>query len=66
MPSKQLMAVWGLLDFLLLVAGVGLIAFSVILKAPDAIRNLVLTDFDLNCAYQSRLYSFHRSERAFL
>lgn len=48
MPSKQLMAVWGLLDFLLLAAGGGIIAFSVILRAPDALRNLILTDLDLN------------------
>lgn len=48
MPSKQLMAVWGLLDFLLLGAGGGIIAFSILLRAPDALRNLILTDFDLN------------------
>lgn len=48
MPSKQLMAVWGLLDFLMLAAGGGMIALAVILRAPDAIRALVLTDFDLN------------------
>jgi len=42
------MAVWGILDFLMLAAGGGMIAFSIILKAPDAIRALVLTDFDLN------------------
>jgi hypothetical protein len=48
MPSKQLMAVWGFLDFLMLAAGGALIAFSVILKAPDSLRSLVLTDFDLN------------------
>jgi len=55
MPSKQLMAVWGILDFLMLAAGGGMIAFSIILKAPDAIRALVLTDFDLNCEFLSRL-----------
>jgi len=48
MPSKQLMAVWGILDFLMLAAGGGMIAFAILLKAPDAIRSLVLTDFDLN------------------
>lgn len=42
------MAVWGLLDFLMLAAGGGMIALAVILRAPDAIRALVLTDFDLN------------------
>jgi hypothetical protein len=42
------MAVWSLLDFLLLAAGGMIIAFSIILRAPDALRNLVLTDFDLN------------------
>lgn len=49
MPSKQLMAVWGLLDFLMLAAGGGLIALSILLKAPDALRGFILTDFDLNC-----------------
>jgi hypothetical protein len=58
MPSKQLMAVWGLLDFLLLAAGGGIIAFSIILRAPDALRNLILTDFDLNCAYPLCLLLF--------
>jgi len=42
------MLVWGVLDFLLLAAGGALIAFSILLKAPDAIRNLVLTPADLN------------------
>jgi len=42
------MAVWGLLDFLMLAAGGGLIALSILLKAPDALRGFILTDFDLN------------------
>jgi len=48
MPSKQLMLLWGLLDFFLLAAGGALIAFSVVLRAPDAIRNLVFPASDLN------------------
>lgn len=55
------MAVWGILDFLMLAAGGGMIAFAVLLKAPDAIRSLVLTDFDLNCAYLPRLPSLRSS-----
>jgi len=47
MPSKKLMAVWGALDFFLLAAGGGSIAFSILLKAPDAVRNLVLSDMTL-------------------
>jgi len=42
------MLVWGALDFLLLAAGAALIAFSITLRAPDVIRNLVLTSSDLN------------------
>jgi len=42
------MLVWGVLDFLMLAAGGALIAFSILFKAPDAIRNLVLTSSDLN------------------
>lgn len=44
------MLVWGVLDFLMLAAGGALIAFSVVFRAPDAIRNLVLNPPDLNFA----------------
>lgn len=47
MPSKQLMTVWAVLDFLLLLASVALISFSIVFKGPNIIRNLVLTDSDL-------------------
>jgi len=50
MPSKRLMAVWGLLDFCLLSAGTIIIAFSIIYKGPDVVRNLILTTLDLNLA----------------
>lgn len=50
MVSKGLIAVWGVLDFLMLAAGGATIALSVLFKAPNPIRNLVLTDFDLTCA----------------
>lgn len=50
MPSKSLMLVWGVLDFLMLAAGGALIAFSVVFRAPDAIRNLVLNPPDLDFA----------------
>jgi len=43
-----LMAVWGGLDFFLLAAGGVMIAFSVLWKAPDIFRNLVLSEMDLN------------------
>lgn len=49
MQSKGVILVWGVLDFLLLAAGGSLIAFSIVFKAPDAIRNLVLNSSDLNC-----------------
>jgi len=42
-----LMALWGALDFLLLAAGGVMIAFSILWKAPDAFKNLVLTEMDL-------------------
>ena len=47
MVSKGLMIVWGALDFFLLVAGGLAIAFSILWRAPDLIRNLVMTDPDL-------------------
>jgi len=42
-----LMTLWGALDFFLLAAGGVMIAFSILWKAPDAFRNLVLTEMDL-------------------
>jgi len=42
-----LMAVWGTIDFFLLAAGGVTIAFSILWKAPDVFRNLVLTESDL-------------------
>jgi protein-S-isoprenylcysteine O-methyltransferase Ste14 len=48
MPSKTLIGVWAGLDFALLLAGVICIAFSVIWRAPDLIRDLVITTTDLN------------------
>jgi len=42
-----LMAFWGTFDFFLLAAGGVMIAFSILWKAPDVFRNLVLTDMDL-------------------
>jgi hypothetical protein len=47
MVSMVLMALWGTFDFLLLAAGGVMIAFSILWKAPDVFRNLVLTDMDL-------------------
>jgi len=43
-----LMALWGAFDFFLLAAGGVMIAFSILWKAPDVFRNLVLTEIDLN------------------
>lgn len=50
MVSMVLMAVWGTFDFFLLAAGGVMIAFSVLWKAPDVFRNLVLTNTDLTGA----------------
>jgi len=50
MPSKQLMAVWGFLDFCLLSAGAITIAFSIVFRGTDVIRSLVLSSLDLNLA----------------
>ena len=47
MVSMVLMALWGTFDFFLLAAGGVMIAFSILWKAPDVFRNLVLTDMDL-------------------
>ncbi|CAE6415369.1 unnamed protein product [Rhizoctonia solani] len=48
MPSKTLTAVWAGLDFALLLAGAISIAFSVIWRAPNLLRDLVISDTDLN------------------
>ncbi|KAF8606527.1 tetraspanin Pls1 family [Ceratobasidium sp. AG-I] len=48
MPSKTLTAVWAGINFALLLAGVLCIALSVIWRAPDLLRDLVITTTDLN------------------
>ncbi|CAE7143359.1 unnamed protein product [Rhizoctonia solani] len=48
MPSKTLTAVWAGLDFALLLAAAISIAFSIIWRAPDLLRDLVISDTDLN------------------
>ena len=50
MVSMVLMTLWGALDFFLLAAGGVMIAFSILWKAPDAFKNLVLTEMDLTGA----------------
>jgi len=47
MVSMVLMALWGTFDFCLLAAGGVMIAFSILWKAPDVFRNLVLIEMDL-------------------
>jgi len=41
------MAIWGTFDFFLLAAGGVAIAFSILWKAPDVFRNLILTETEL-------------------
>jgi len=48
MPSRTLTAVWAGLDFALLTAGAILIAFSFIWRAPDLVRDLVISKMDLS------------------
>ncbi|CAE6477900.1 hypothetical protein ACGC1H_002701 [Rhizoctonia solani] len=48
MPSKTLTAVWAGIDFALLLAAAICIAFSVIWRAPNLLRDLVISDTDLN------------------
>lgn len=50
MVSMVLMTLWGVLDFFLLASGGVMIAFSILWKAPDVFRNLVLTEMDLTGA----------------
>jgi len=50
MVSMLLMALWGTFDFFLLAAGGVMIAFSILWKAPDVFRNLILSDMDLTGA----------------
>jgi len=47
MPSKQLMTVWTVLDLCLLAAGAISLAFSIVWRSPDLLRDLVISDMDL-------------------
>jgi len=48
MPSKSLKTVWGVFNVALLTAGVILIAFSVVWRSHNLLRNMVLSEMDLN------------------
>jgi len=47
MVSRNLMIVWGVLDFLLLAAGAVAIALSVVWRAPNLLMNMVLSSAEL-------------------
>lgn len=47
MVSRKLMAVWAVLDFLLLIAGVVALALSLTWRAPNLLMNMVLSSTDL-------------------
>lgn len=47
MPSKSLKSVWALLNVALLASGAILIAFSVIWRTPDVVRNFLISNLDL-------------------
>lgn len=48
MPSKTLTGVWAGIDLALLLAAALCIAFSIIWRAPDLLRDLVISTTDLN------------------
>ncbi|KAG8777416.1 phospholipid scramblase 1 [Ceratobasidium sp. 428] len=48
MPPKTLIGVWAGIDLALLLAGGICIAFSIIWRAPDLLRELVINTMDLN------------------
>ncbi|KAB5596125.1 hypothetical protein CTheo_397 [Ceratobasidium theobromae] len=48
MPSKTLTGVWAGIDLALLLAGALCIALSIIWRSPDLLRDLVISDTDLN------------------
>lgn len=50
MPSKTLVGIWAALDFCLFAAGVVLIVLSFMWRAPDLVRDLVISDMDLTGA----------------
>ncbi|KAG8926136.1 phospholipid scramblase 1 [Tulasnella sp. 419] len=50
MPSLQLKTTWSIFSFLMLAAGAVMIAFSVIWRAPDPLRNFVISEMDLDAA----------------
>lgn len=47
MPSKSLKSVWAFLNVALLASGAILIAFSVVWRAPDVVRNFLVSNLDL-------------------
>ncbi|KAG8981879.1 phospholipid scramblase 1 [Tulasnella sp. 425] len=47
MPSKSLKSVWAFLNVALLASGAVLIAFSVIWRTPDVVRNFLISNLDL-------------------
>ncbi|KAG8905129.1 phospholipid scramblase 1 [Tulasnella sp. 403] len=48
MPSKQLKATWAFFNFLLLAAGAIAIAFSIVWRAPNVVRNFIVGESELN------------------
>jgi len=47
MVSKRLMGVWAFFDVCLLAAGAVTVALSIVWRAPDVLRNMVISDSDL-------------------
>jgi len=47
MPSKRLMSVWGFTSFLMLAAGVIALTISIVWRAPELMRNIVISRQDL-------------------
>ncbi|EJD02127.1 tetraspanin Pls1 family [Fomitiporia mediterranea MF3/22] len=47
MPSKKLMGCWAFVDVCLLTAGILTLVLSIVWRAPDLMRNLVISNSDL-------------------
>jgi len=48
MPSRALKSVWGFFNITLLTAGAIAIAFSIIWRSPNVLRNFIISELDLN------------------
>ena len=63
MPSKRLMGAWAFFDFCLLAAGAVTVGLSIAWRAPDLLKNLVISNEDLTgMSSKFESLSLHKSD----